>query len=116
MTRDEADAPSDQEVFEEFGILVYNIQAFEYTLANVLGQVYSAGPTKLTRSQVVDMLHENYGKTLGNLKRDLMKAIGESHPLVDSVREAVERRRFFIHHYFRERLETMRIPEGRKPE
>jgi hypothetical protein len=111
--RSEASETSQGEVFEAFGAVAYNVQAFEYTLSNLLAQVYSAGPDQLTRSQVVELTEGNYKKTLGRLGNALRKALPNEHPLGKLVMEAVARRNFLMHNYFRERIDDMKTSEGR---
>jgi hypothetical protein len=105
---------SQRDVFEAFGVAAHNMQAFEFTLSNLLAQVYSDGPTKLTRDQVVDLLGSNYEKTMGQLKNELKKVLGDSDPMVKRVTEAVKLRNSLIHNYFRERSIQMEEPEGRE--
>lgn len=102
------------DVFEAFGAFAYNVQAFEFTLANVLGQVFSAGPSHLTQSEVIELIEGNFEKTMGKMKQALQKALGEADPLVQRVEGACKNRNFLIHHYFRERLDAMEKSEGRE--
>ena len=101
-------------VLRQFGATAHQFQSLEYTLANVLAQVFGPGPTKQTSGQVRKEIEANFRKSAGTLRSELARVLGGTAPLVAAVAKAVARRNFLAHHFFRERAAEYSTPQGRR--
>jgi hypothetical protein len=104
-----------REVYVHFGAVAARVSAFETVLMNILLVVAHRGG-KVTTDAVLDELDQKLhnSKTLGQLIGDVEKEV----PIEDEVKklmgDALKRRNFLMHRFFRERAFAFETTAGRK--
>lgn len=108
-------------VYAHFGLAMYLAQVLEHGLANAMMAVEllprRAGrpvPRKEWEAEFDAFMDQQYQQTLGRLIRALRDATSVQSDLEGLLTEALERRNFLAHHYFRERAEAFMSWEGRE--
>ncbi len=107
-------------MYAYFGAAVYHAQVLESGLVNAL-MFLDFIPTNAahfkTRTDWSDKFEafedDKFKLTMGNLMRDLRKVLKIPEPLEASLKDALEKRKFLVHHYFRERILFFEDEAGR---
>lgn len=120
MTDDEANDHV-KTVYAHYGLALYLAQVLEHGLANTLMWAEllprQAGKPVLKKEWEAEFdafMHEQFQQTLGRLIRELKNATAVPENLESLLTEALERRNFLAHHFFRERAESFMSHEGRE--
>jgi len=107
-------------VYARFGLAMYLAQVLEHGLANALMSAEllprRAGkpvPRKQWEAEFNAFMDQQFQQTLGRLIRALKSATSVPSDLEGLLTEALEKRNFLAHHYFRERAEAFMSREGR---
>jgi len=108
-------------VYAHFGLAMYLAQVLEHGLANALMSAEllprRAGkpvPRKEWEAEFDAFMDQQYQQTLGRLIRALRGSTSVPPDLEGLLAEALERRNFLAHHYFRERAEVFMSFAGRE--
>ena len=108
-------------VYAHFGLAIYFAQVLEHALVNtmicaeLLPQRAGKPESKGERETEFDaFVNEKYQQTLGRLIRALKNATSIPPDLESVLTEALEKRNFLAHHYFRERAEEFMSWSGRE--
>jgi len=102
-----------KEVYAHFGLAMFMAQGLEQTLAIALATVYGPGTQRITRTQYDDLLKLNFRKTLGMLINQIRKTVELTEELEQMLSEALEKRNWLAHDYFRERAVVFNDENGR---
>jgi hypothetical protein len=110
-----------KEVFAHFGLALYQAQVLEHGIVNAL-VILDLIPSKrhLVRSrkeweQTVDgFMDRNFENTMGRMLGALREVAGEQPELDRLLREALRRRNWLSHRYFRERAVEFTNEKGRE--
>lgn len=114
------DMPADQyELYAQFGIAAEKAQVLEVAAGNVALSFVTmlVKPEEITPEEmqmyraIVDEVNR---KTFGSLLNHLKKALTLSDSLIQIVDEALERRNYLTHHFFRTHNFALYNEEGRK--
>lgn len=103
-----------KEVYTQFGLVMYQVQCFERTLAILLITAYAPDLQKITRSQYEELLGRYFQRTLGNLINQLREFVTISRQLETTLSRALQKRNWLVHHYFWERAITFMREDGRE--
>lgn len=103
-----------KEVYAQFGLVMYQVQCFERTLAILLVTAYAPDLQEITRSQYEELLGRYFQRTLGNLINQLREFITVSRYLEITLSRALQKRNWLVHHYFWERAITFLREDGRE--
>lgn len=109
-----------KEVYAYFGLAVYHSQVLESGLINALvaldfmpSNVHHI-TTKTDWSDKFDAFFDNRAAlTMGNLIQALRKVTTVPDDLERQLKAALEKRKFLVHHYFRERIMLFTTERGR---
>jgi hypothetical protein len=112
--------PADQyELYAEFGMVAEKAQVLEFEAGNValafLTVFFDKNDitpelTEMFRNIVDDLNH----KTFGSMVRQLKKTLNLSDSIIEVIDEALERRNYLTHHFFRKHNFRLFSEEGRK--
>jgi len=108
-----------KEVYARFGLAIYNAQVLEHGLVNAL-VILDLVPSRrhLARSPeeweaaVDGFMDRHFEETMGQLMRALRDVIAVPADLEDLLREALKRRNWLAHDFFRERAAEFMNPTG----
>ncbi len=103
-----------KEVYAQFGLVMYQVQCFERTLAILLVTAYAPDLQEITRSQYEELLGKYFQRTLGTLINQLREFITISRQLETSLSRALQKRNWLVHRYFWERAITFMKEDGRE--
>ena len=108
-------------VYAHFGLAMYLAQVLEHGLANAMMSAEllprRAGkpvPRKEWEAEFDVFMDQQYQQTLGRLIRALKNVTSVPSDLEGLLSEALDRRNFLAHHYFRERAEAFMSWKGRE--
>ena len=108
-------------VYAHFGLALYLASVLEHGLANTLmcaellpSRAGSPVPRMQWEAEFDAFMDQQFEKTLGRLIRSLNNATSVPMELEGLLTEALEKRNFLAHHYFRERAEAFISHEGRE--
>lgn len=108
-------------VYAHFGLAIYLAQVLEHGLANAMMSAellpQRAGKPvsrKQWEAEFDVFMDQQYQQTLGRLIRALKNATSVPSDLEGLLTEALEKRNFLAHHYFRERAEAFMSWQGRE--
>lgn len=107
-------------VYAHFGLAIYLAQCFEHGIVNALA-ILDLIPTRrsLVHSleewavSVDEFMDRHFEHTLGQMIRDLKRAASVPAELEAKLAEALKRRNWLAHDYFRERAENFMTIEGK---
>jgi recombinational DNA repair ATPase RecF len=110
-----------KDVYAQFGLAVYLAQVLEHGLASALvsaelipRRAFKPVPKEQWETEFSAFLDLQFQQTLGRLIRSLKKATTVPDDLEILLTEALERRNFLTHHFFRKRAEVFMSHEGRQ--
>ena len=108
-------------VYAHFGLAMYFVQVLEHALANTMvsaellpRRTERPVPKKEWEAEFDAFMNEQYQQTLGRLIRALKNGTSVPSDLEGLLTEALEKRNYLTHHYFRERAEAFMSWEGRE--
>ncbi|MBI2509007.1 MAG: hypothetical protein HYV99_03225 [Betaproteobacteria bacterium] len=106
-------------VYAHFGLAVYLAQVLEHGLANALlcaellpSRAGKPVPRKQWEAEFDAFMERQFEGTLGRLIRSLKKAAPIPTELEGLLTEALEKRNFLAHHFFRERAGAFSHAKG----
>lgn len=105
------DDPGQREVYERYGIAMYQAQVLEHLITQTLAVAKTAAREFRTRDEVARDYDSNYTKTLGTLI-GLLRPYIEDSGLEDELRAALETRNRLAHHFFWEHDGHLETIEG----
>ncbi len=108
---DESDQIRD--TYAHFGLAVYMAQVLEHGLVNAMLVASIAGGRRLSPSDVDAFMDKKFELTLGRLIRDLRVHITVDDSLAQLLADALGKRNWLAHAYFRERAEAFMTETGR---
>jgi hypothetical protein len=103
-----------KEVYAYYGLAMYQAQCLEFQLCILLTIQNILLRKNVTRQQYDELLGGASQKTLGNLISNLRKVIVVPDNLEFNLKEALSKRNWLVHHYFRDRAVQFCKAEGRK--
>lgn len=103
-----------KEVYTQFGLVMYQVQCFERTLAILLVTAYAPDLQEITRPQYEELLGKYFQRTLGTLINQLREFITISRQLETTLSRALQKRNWLVHRYFWERAITFMREDGRE--
>ena len=119
MEDEDANGEHHKTVYAHFGLAIYLSQVLEHGLANAL-LILDLVPqsrevaTPATWPQKVDAFYESqFRRTLGSLIRSLRELTTVPPELEDLLAQALDKRNWLSHHYFRERASDFLNVSGR---
>jgi hypothetical protein len=108
-------------VYAHFGLAMYLVQVLECGLANIMmcaellpRRAGEPVPKREWEAEFDAFMSEQYRQTLGRLIRGLSSATSVPSDLEAVLTEALEKRNYLTHHYFRERAEAFMSWKGRQ--
>jgi hypothetical protein len=93
---------------------MFHAQCLEYGLVLLLSAKYGPSPEKINIVQYDELMQTNLLKTFGALKKDLPKLAKFPDGFEDKLTEALKKRNWLAHHYFRERASQFINKKGRE--
>jgi hypothetical protein len=104
-----------REVYLHFGAVAARVSAFETVLMNILLIVAKRDGKVATDAELDDLEQKlQNSKTLGQLIGDVAKEVPIEDEVKNLMADALERRNFLMHHFFRERGFAFETATGRK--
>ncbi|THD09312.1 hypothetical protein [Metallibacterium scheffleri] len=107
-------------VYAHFGLTQYLAQVLEHGLANALmyaellpRRAEKPVPRKQWEAEFDGFMSQQFEQTLGRLIRGLGKATSVPTDLEGLLTDALKKRNFLAHHFFRERAESFMSSNGR---
>ncbi len=108
-------------VYAHFGLAVYLAQVLEHGLVNALvflelipNRAGNPVPRKQWETEVDSFLERNFETTLGKMIRSLKAVTPIPSDLETVLTDALTKRNFLAHHFFRERSDEFMSQEGRE--
>ena len=108
-------------VYAHFGLAMYFAQVLEHGLVNTMmcaellpRRAGKPVPKKAWEAEFDAFMNEQYQKTLGRLIHALKNATSVPPDLEGLLTEALEKRNYLAHHFFRERAEAFMSWKGRE--
>ena len=108
---DESDQIRD--TYAHFGLALYMAQVLEHGLVNAMLVASIAGGKRLPPSEIDAFMDKKFELTLGRLIRDLRDHITVEDSLAELLADALRKRNWLAHGYFRERAEVIMSEAGR---
>lgn len=102
-----------RDVYAHYGLAMYLAQIFEHGIVNALVILRLPEKEKYTRQDIDEFMEGRFQKTLGALLKHLKSEIVLPPDLESVLTEALNRRNYLAHHYFRERAEKFVTRNGR---
>ncbi len=110
---EEYDEMQVKNVFEKFGLAMYQVQCIEYEITILLATEYGPSITDLPQN-FAQLIESMVKKTLGGLITQLLSS-GSINPTFESdLREVLKKRNWLVHKYFGERDAHLLTRNGRK--
>lgn len=103
-----------REVYARFGLAVYCGQCVERQLGMVLATVYGDLSAIETKDDFDVALDKEFAKTMGQMTRDLAKAVKLPAAFEGRLRHAVRERNRLVHPFFWDRAATFVSADGRE--
>lgn len=102
-----------KEVYARFGLAFYHANVLEHELVNLAALVELQQNTPSSREFVEALFEGRFKKVFGQLVREVKALAVFPSELETSLSQALERRNYLAHHYFRERAGELCTHEGR---
>lgn len=110
MAHEESD--HHKEVYAHAGLALYKAQCLEFEVCNFLVLHELATNRTITAEERDAFISRAERQTLGALLRELGTVINAPVDFQDLLADALEKRNFFIHRYFSERIGNFVTPDG----
>ena len=107
------DEEQSRDVYAHYGLTMYLAQVLEYAIVSAFVILRLPEKQKYTREDIDDLMDGRFKKTLGMLLKTLRDEMTLPETLEATLSQALARRNFLAHHYFRERAEQFVTREGR---
>lgn len=92
-----------KDIYAYFGLTMFHIQCLERTLSMLSATVYNSNVNLINRPQFDCLLEANFGKTLGQLIKNIKRSVDLPDGFENKLSEALKKRNFLTHNYFWER-------------
>jgi hypothetical protein len=102
-----------RETYAHFGLAMYLAQVFEHGLVNAMVVARLPESNRIQRGSIDAFMDQKFEQTLGRLIRDLREFVEVPEALGDQMAEALRRRNWLAHAYFRERAAHFLTRSGR---
>ena len=117
MSADEAlDDEEDEQtkdVYAHFGLAMYFAQVLEHGVVNAMVIARTPDRHRITRAEIDAFRAGQFERTLGQMLRELGRYLVVTNAVESTLREALERRNWLAHDYFRDRAVAFMSPDGR---
>lgn len=110
----EADYEDPREVYAFFGLAAYCAQLIEQGLTNLLVGLAVSRKKHPTVGDVKSLYEDTDKKTLGRLLRDIGKLVTVQDGLEEELHQILQKRNYFMHHFFVEHSENLLHGQGRR--
>ncbi len=123
MTHEPEDADAEQvkEVYARFGLAVYCAQVLEHGIVNALvtldlipSRRHLARSAEEWGSEVDSFMDRHFGATMGRMMKNLRGVTRVDDDLEQLLSDALDRRNWLVHDYFRERATEFLSSSGRE--
>jgi hypothetical protein len=101
-----------REVYAHFGVAVYQAQVLEHGVVNLLSQT-EIMKEATSQAEYDKLVAVSLTRTLGFLAKRLGSVLATDETLLGDLREAIERRNYLVHRYWRERVQLTHTARGR---
>jgi len=102
-----------RDVYAHYGLAMYLAQTLEHGIVNALVILRLPEKDKYTRQDIDEFMEGRFQKTLGVLLKHLKSEVALPPDLESVLTEALNRRNYLAHHYFREKAESFVTRSGR---
>jgi hypothetical protein len=102
-----------RDVYAHYGLAMYLAQTLEHGIVNALVILRLPEKDKYTRQDIDEFMEGRFQKTLGALLKHLKSEVELPSDLEPTLTEALNRRNYLAHHYFREKAECFVTRSGR---
>ncbi len=102
-----------RDVYAYYGLAMYLAQTLEHGIVNALVILQLPDKDKYTRQNIDEFMEGRFQKTLGALLKHLKSEVALPPNLESTLTEALKRRNYLAHHYFREKAEHFVTRNGR---
>lgn len=102
-----------RDVYAHYGVAMYYAQTLEHGIVNALVILRLLEKDRYTRQNIDDFMEGRFEKTLGALLKHLKSEIALPTDLESTLTEALNRRNYLAHHYFRENARSFVTQNGR---
>ena len=107
------DSEQTRDVYAHYGLAMYLAQCLEHGIVNALVILRLPEKERYTRQDIDEFMEGKFQKTLGTLIKHLKLEVTPPPDLELLLTEALNRRNFLAHHYFREKAEKFVTRDGR---
>ena len=94
-----------RDVYAHYGLAMYLAQTLEHGIVNALVILRLPEKDKYTRQDIDEFMEGRFQKTLGALLKHLKSEVELPSDLEPTLTEALNRRNYLAHHYFRGKAE-----------
>ena len=101
-----------RDVYAHFGLAMYLAQVLEHGIVNAMVAAQMPSSNSITRQDIDAFMDQQFRNTLGRLLRELQKHIAVPDRLERILSEALSKRNWLAHNYFRERAEDFVTAAG----
>jgi hypothetical protein len=109
----DSDDEQTRDVYAHFGLAMYLAQILEHGIVNALVILRLPEKDKYTRQDIDEFMEGRFQKSLGALLKHLKSEVALPQDLESTLTEALTRRNYLAHHYFREKAESFVTRSGR---
>src|SRR5689334_13712847 len=92
-----------RDTFAHFGLAFYQAQVLEHGIVNAMVVAKMPDRERLTRRDIDSFMDQQFENTLGQLIRAVKKHVAVPGELEDQLTEALSKRNWLAHEYFRAR-------------
>ncbi len=92
-----------RDTYAHFGLAMFKAQVLEHGIVNAMVVAKMPDRSRITRSEIDAFMDRRFENTLGQLLRELKKYIAVPDDLAEALGEALTKRNWLAHDYFRER-------------
>ena len=103
-----------KDVFAHFGLAAYHAQCFEMEMGNFLIVIRRLTEKDITLTDLERFEEANRRKTMGSLLTEVRKVVAFEDSAEDAVNDALSKRNFLAHHFFREHAVDFMSHTGRE--
>ncbi|MGH1349143.1 MAG: hypothetical protein ACRBN8_46865 [Nannocystales bacterium] len=102
-----------RDVYAHFGLALYMAQVLEHGLVNTMLFLRARGASRMEEAEIDAFYNRHFRRTLGQLVRGLSEYAEVPEGLVGVLRDALQKRNWLAHSYFRERSKDFMTGDGR---
>lgn len=112
-TLEDAANEETKDVYAHFGLAMYFAQVLEHGVVNTMVLARMKERHRTTRAEIDSFMDTQFERTLGQMLRELGQHLAVPSSVEPVLRDALKKRNWLAHHYFRQRSVEFMNAKGR---